>query len=636
MDATEEMETSIFGIRERLLELAERFQAEAAALPPLDLAAVVAAVEDVSKVVDFFQVVGAHAVEQADLAASLGQTAAPRPPMGADSGITAWADPATAIGMQDPSGLSELAAGGRKRRKTEFANNAEYLRSRLGIGIVEARRRIRVGKAIIAPVRLDGEAGAPDLPALAEAMGAGEVSGYAAALVTDSLARAACVADDGTLEAMEASLVQQAVETNADTLGMVAKTWETAVDQNGAEPSEEELKARQGVFYRGRRRGLHQFVINTTDEQYEAMATAMNTATNPRIRPDAIGVAADGGAEAAGAGAGRGAAAVGADTEADSVGASGAGRRAAGVGVAGLAAGAEAGGADAEADSVGVAGAGRGAAAGVARAGRGAEAARSAGLAGGVGAESGGVGGQPRADDERRADQADAVLASDLTSEKPALPPSVLAGLDGCTRAQKLLAGLIGTCKIALKTGRLPDSGGHRAQVVVTTGYEQLAGLLTGGANAVFNGPVSATAVRRMACDAEIIPAVLGSRGEVLDLGRSQRFFSRATRRALVARDKGCAFPGCTMPAFWTEAHHIVPWWAGGHTSVSNGVCLCILHHDLIEQGNWTIKVEEGIPWFTPPAYVDPDRRPLRNTYWQTSLPPGPQSHGQQLLPVRQ
>ncbi|MGF9661535.1 DUF222 domain-containing protein [Arthrobacter crystallopoietes] len=563
LDATEEMEASILGIRERLLELAARFQAEAAALPPLDLAAVVAAFEDVSKVVEFFQAVGAHAVEQADLAATVGNSA-PSQSTAADFGTAAWADPAAAIGMQDPLGSSELAVRNRKRRKTEFANNAEYLRSRLGIGIVEARRRIRVGKAIAMPVRLDGEVGAPALPSLAQAMAAGEVSGHAAALVTDSLARVACVADNETLEAMEASLLQQAAETDADTLGMVAKTWETAVDQNGAEPSEEELKARQGVFYRGRRRGLHQFVINTTDEQYEAMATAMNTATNPRIRPDAIEVAADGGSEA--------------------------------VGTAGV--------------------------------GGGAEAVGTGGVGGRIEAEADTLGRQTRAEEDARwADQADAAFVSD----NPALAPSVLAGLDGCTRAQKLLAGLVSTCKIALNTGRLPDSGGHRAQVVVTTGYEQLAGLLTGRANAVFNGPISATAARRMACDAEIIPAVLGSRGEVLDLGRSQRFFNRATRRALVARDKGCAFPGCTMPAFWTEAHHIVPWWAGGHTSVSNGVCLCILHHDLIEQGNWTIKVAEGIPWFTPPAYIDPDRRPLRNAYWQTSLPARPKSRSQQL-----
>ncbi|WP_262105230.1 HNH endonuclease signature motif containing protein [Arthrobacter sp. Marseille-P9274] len=591
LDATEEMEASILGIRERLLELAARFQAEAAVLPPLDLAAVVAAFEDVSKVVEFFQAVGAHAVEQADLAATVGNSA-PSQSTAADFGTAAWADPAAAIGMQDPLGSSELAVRNRKRRKTEFANNAEYLRSRLGIGIVEARRRIRVGKAIARPVRLDGEVGAPALPSLAQAMAAGEVSGHAAALVTDSLARVACVADNETLEAMEASLVQQAAETDADTLGMVAKTWETAVDQNGAEPSEEELKARQGVFYRGRRRGLHQFVINTTDEQYEAMATAMNTATNPRIRPDAIQVAADGGSESVGTGG------VGGGVE--PVGTAGVGGGVEGVGTAGV--------------------------------GGGSEAVGTGGVGGRIEAEADTLGRQTRADEDARwADQADAAFVSD----NPALAPSVLAGLDGCTRAQKLLAGLVSTCKIALNTGRLPDSGGHRAQVVVTTGYEQLAGLLTGGANAVFNGPISATAARRMACDAEIIPAVLGSRGEVLDLGRSQRFFNRATRRALVARDKGCAFPGCTMPAFWTEAHHIVPWWAGGHTSVSNGVCLCILHHDLIEQGNWTIKVAEGIPWFTPPAYIDPDRRPLRNAYWQTSLPPRPKSRSQQLLPSR-
>jgi hypothetical protein len=76
------------------------------------------------------------------------------------------------------------------------------------------------------------------------------------------------------------------------------------------------------------------------------------------------------------------------------------------------------------------------------------------------------------------------------------------------------------------------------------------------------------------------------------------------------------------MPAFWTEAHHIVPWWAGGRTEVNNGVCLCGLHHDLIEQGNWEITVRDGIPWFTPPDYIDPDRRPLRNSYWQTHIPP--------------
>jgi hypothetical protein len=271
LDGIEVMEASLHEIRERLLELAARFQGEAAALPPAELSAVVGATEEVSRVVDFLQVAGAHAVQEADLASSVGASAR-REPVVVDRGSVGWADPAVAIGTEDASKPMEARAKNRKRRKTEFANNAQYLRSRLGIGIVEARRRIRVGKAISAPVRLDGEPGTPALPVLAQAMVAGDVGGHAAALVADALTRATYAADSETLEAMESALVQQAAESDADTLGMVAKAWETAVDQNGAEPSEEELKARQGVFYRGRRRGLHQFVINTTDEQYEAMA----------------------------------------------------------------------------------------------------------------------------------------------------------------------------------------------------------------------------------------------------------------------------------------------------------------------------------------------------------------------------
>ncbi|MFT4469216.1 DUF222 domain-containing protein [Arthrobacter sulfonylureivorans] len=588
LDRTGEMEESLFAVRAMLQDIADCFTAGSGALSTRELANTVAAVDDVSKVVEFLQAAGAYAVERADIAAN-GETAATTGTF-ADAqdaaGAAGWADPAAAISAGDasdhPVGLEPAGPGGagqkqQRRRKTEFRNNAEYLRSRLGISIIEARRRMRVGKAVTAPVRFDGEPGTPALPVLAEAMAAGEISGHAAALVTDSIARAGHAAPDpGTLEAMEASLARQAAETDTDTLAMVAKTWETAVDQDGAEPSEEELRARQGMFYRGRRRGLHQFVINTTDDQYEALATVMNSAANPRIQSGAIETAntpartgttpRESGATDAGL-HGRG------TPDTGSIGNTGdAGPTDDGTGIA-------------VADSQ--------------DAGR---------------IETGSASSTPVP--EAGGDLAEAESANG------GVDPAVLEGLDDFTRAQKLLAGLVGACRIALNTGRLPDSGGHRTQVMVTAGYEQLAGLLTGGGNAVFNGPVSAKTVRRMACDAEIIPAILGSKGEVLDLGRSQRFFNRAIRRALLIRDKGCAFPGCTMPAFWTEAHHIVPWWAGGRTEVNNGVCLCGLHHDLIEQGNWTITVRDGIPWFTPPDYIDPDRQPLRNTYWQTHIPP--------------
>src|SRR6185312_15880658 len=255
LDRTGEMEESLSGVRAVLQDVAVCFTAGSGSLSTRELANMVAAVEDVSKLVEFLQAAGAHAVERADIAAN-GETEAGAGAI-ADtsdaSGGAGWADPAAAIAAEshssgddagDPGGVDSAGPGNpgpkqrQRRRKTEFRNNTEYLRSRLGIGIVEARRRLRVGKVVTAPVRFDGEPGTPALPVLAEAMAAGDISGDAAVLVTDSIARARPAADPGTLEAMEASLVRQAAESDTDTLAMVAKTWETAVDQDGAEPTE--------------------------------------------------------------------------------------------------------------------------------------------------------------------------------------------------------------------------------------------------------------------------------------------------------------------------------------------------------------------------------------------------------------
>ncbi|MCQ1985646.1 HNH endonuclease [Arthrobacter sp. zg-Y844] len=138
---------------------------------------------------------------------------------------------------------------------------------------------------------------------------------------------------------------------------------------------------------------------------------------------------------------------------------------------------------------------------------------------------------------------------------------------------------------------------------------------------AAFSGPIDTRTVRRIACDADLIPVVLGSKGQVLDLGRAARLFPPHLRKALHARDRGCAFPGCTVPGPWTEAHHVTFWERGGDTSIGNGVLLCSFHHHLIHQGNWPVSMQAGIPWFRPPAYVDPERRPLRNTYFHPGFP---------------
>ncbi|MEU4528877.1 DUF222 domain-containing protein [Micromonospora ureilytica] len=170
-------------------------------------------------------------------------------------------------------------------------------------------------------------------------------------------------------------------------------------------------------------------------------------------------------------------------------------------------------------------------------------------------------------------------------------------------------------CRLALRTGELPEHGGEPAQVVVTTSFETLAQRL--GAGTLDTGlHLTPETIRRLACDAAILPAVLGGSGQTLDVGRQRRLITGPLRRALVLRDRGCAFPGCDRPPRWCDAHHIHHWADGGSTSLSNAVLLCGHHHRHVHHGEWTVRLGgDGHPEFVPPAWLDPDRLPRRNQY---------------------
>ena len=148
-------------------------------------------------------------------------------------------------------------------------------------------------------------------------------------------------------------------------------------------------------------------------------------------------------------------------------------------------------------------------------------------------------------------------------------------------------------------------------------------------------GAIDVARARRLAAAADIIPVVLGTEGEVLDLGRRARHFSRAQRLALVERDGGCAF--CGLPASMTEAHHI-RWWKrhDGATDLDNGVLLCRLCHHRIHEG-WDVEVARapggGTVWFRPPYSISLDRTPRlggRKRFdpaFRDAYPPGPPPH---------
>ena len=116
------------------------------------------------------------------------------------------------------------------------------------------------------------------------------------------------------------------------------------------------------------------------------------------------------------------------------------------------------------------------------------------------------------------------------------------------------------------------------ATVVVTMTLETLTGGLA-AATLDTGDRIAAHTARRLACEAGIIPVVLGGSREVLDQGRRKRLFTRAQRIALATRDRGCTAVGCRTAAWFCHAHHDQPWATGGATDLTNGRLLCPTHH---------------------------------------------------------
>jgi len=139
-----------------------------------------------------------------------------------------------------------------------------------------------------------------------------------------------------------------------------------------------------------------------------------------------------------------------------------------------------------------------------------------------------------------------------------------------------------------------------RTQLVVTMTLSALLDQLRGAGLANNDAVLSPGTVRRLACEAGIIPAVLGGPSETLDLGRTERLFTPAQRHALARRDGGCSYPGCTIAPQWTEAHHITHWIHGGPTNLTNGALLCGRHHTLVHQRGLTATATPtSLTWHT-------------------------------------
>ena len=181
------------------------------------------------------------------------------------------------------------------------------------------------------------------------------------------------------------------------------------------------------------------------------------------------------------------------------------------------------------------------------------------------------------------------------------------AQADDRTHAQRMVDALVSIARDSLShdQGRL---AGTSVTMNVTMSLDDL---MSGIGTARIDGidePISAATARRLACDALIIPIVLGGEGEPLDLGHSQRLFSEPQRRALALRDGGCVFPNCTAPPGWCEVAHLTAWAIGGPTDLRNGALMCPFHHRRFDHDGWDFAWTPDGLTLIPPAVVDPAR----------------------------
>jgi hypothetical protein len=175
--------------------------------------------------------------------------------------------------------------------------------------------------------------------------------------------------------------------------------------------------------------------------------------------------------------------------------------------------------------------------------------------------------------------------------EQEAIPDGIADGSPSSFQAQQADA-LVAMARTYLRAGASgatdstaspgSDSAADHYQVVIHVDEAAL----RGGAGRA-DAPLET--VKRLACDSSVVVVTEDERGTPLDVGRKQRTVSTPLRRALLARDRHCTFPGCHRTRF-VHAHHVDHWVDGGETTLGNLVLLCAHHHRLLHEGGYRIR----------------------------------------------
>ena len=160
------------------------------------------------------------------------------------------------------------------------------------------------------------------------------------------------------------------------------------------------------------------------------------------------------------------------------------------------------------------------------------------------------------------------------------------------------------------------------AQLLIHCRLETLLGLAKGNGWSAHGLEIPIGEIRRRLATDGVIPVVLGGQGEVLDLGREMRFATDPIRRAVLARDGGCFYPGCSVPPEHLEMCHLDGWAAGGGTSVAGLTPGCTSHHHMADNGLLNCSSTTGSPTSSSPGTWTPDNSPAATPTGPKTRPP--------------
>ena len=168
---------------------------------------------------------------------------------------------------------------------------------------------------------------------------------------------------------------------------------------------------------------------------------------------------------------------------------------------------------------------------------------------------------------------------------------------DHRTAAQRRADALVEAARRLLDGGDLPQRAGQKPHLLVNVDMNTLSKQPhSQPADLEWAQPIPAETARRLACDCSVTPILKGIESHQVEAGRATRVISPSMRRALHARDGGCRFPGCDVPAAWTDGHHIQHWADGGPTEMWNVALFCRRHHMKFHEGGWTVQLtDDGV-----------------------------------------